>query len=151
MLNYKPLTYSCLFVSIAGCMQQDDHFFHSLNIPEKETVINYKENHKLTLQVMNLSKKIDESGFSPTLLATFTLDNQNKSIWPQAWIAFMVNIRVNDKLLASMTESGSLHQNSLNVEINQTLPKFGVKNKDVSIDITPISWMPTYPLIINTP
>ncbi len=41
-----------------------------------------------------------------------------------------------------------MQNHKLNVEFEQHLPKFGITQNDLNIRVSPIAWMPTYPLHI---
>jgi hypothetical protein len=138
-----------VYLMLIGCSDQPDHFFHTIKQSALDKEIEYSNIHRMNLDISHMTKSIDESGFSPSLNASFSLKNNLSRSWPQAWVAFVINISIKDKLLATMTKSDSLHNHTLKVSINQLLPKFGIKEKDIHINVVPISWMPTYPLIIQ--
>jgi len=148
MHNFK-LIIALFIVFSTGCNDIDNHFYNDLELDKSNNQIKYDDIHQLNLEIADLRKTIDESGFSPILTTSFSLTNNQNKLWPQAWVAFIVNIYIKDNKLATMTESGSLHNHSLGVMINQALPKFGIKVTDIRIEVTPISWMPTYPLNIT--
>ena len=150
MHNYKLPICVCIWMTLSGCSDNTDRFFHVIEPENQTSKIEYSDIHRMNLAISEMSKSIDESGFSPSLNATFSLTNSQTGPWPQAWVAFIVNISIKDKLLASMTKSGSLHEHSLKVSVNQLLPKFGIKKDDINIEVNPISWMPTYPLVIQS-
>lgn len=150
MRNYKIVFVLSFFCFLQGCSDEANHFFHGMEMNDQANKIEYSHIHQMNLNMTNMSKSIDESGFSPSLQASFSLKNTQPSPWPQAWVAFLVNISIKDKPLASLTKSGSLHEHSLNVNVEQLLPKYGINKDDIHIEVKPISWMPTYPLNIQS-
>lgn len=136
-------------ILLIGCNDSGSNFFHEFKQSESDSKIGYDDIHQLNLQMSKPTKTIDESGFSPILTTSFSLTNHKNKIWPQAWIAFQINFYIEDQQLSNITESGSLHQHSLEITIDQALPKFGLNESDIHIIVTPISWMPTYPLNIE--
>ena len=148
MLNYKYIATPLAVLFLNGCDDNTEHFFNSMKLNSETNQVEYSKLHRMSLNISDMTKSIDESGFSPSLNATFSLTNTQIGAWPQAWVAFTINISIKDKLLGTMTKSDSLHEHSLKVSVNQLLPKFGIKKEDIHIDVSPISWMPTYPLTI---
>ena len=145
MRNYKilfSLTLSLFLVACSG----EPHFFSS--IQNKDNHIEYQGVHQMSLNVTALNKLIDESGFAPILKCELLLENLKQGPWPQAWVAFNINIYVKGQKLA--TKAGALDSHQLMVIFDQNLPKFGLKEEDLSINVDPIAWMPTYPLNISS-
>ena len=112
--------------------------------------IEYQDIHQLNLSITNLDNQIDESGFSPVLKSRFRLNNKNGGPWPQAWVAFNINISIKGKKVVSIAKADVMQEHSLHIEFEQNLPKFGIKTDDLTIKITPVAWMPTFPLQIQS-
>lgn len=147
MANFKQLILTP-FVALLGCNDHNDaYFFSSMPLQEKQPFV-YQDIHKLALTLSNLTKEIDESGFSPVLKCKFHLENTLHGPWPQAWVAFDISVLVSNTEITSIKRAGVLQGYSMDIEFQQNLPKFGVKPADITINITPIAWMPSYPLII---
>ncbi len=91
-----------LFIALlAGCNNSDNHFYNDLKLDESNNQIQYDDIHQLTLEIADLRKTIDESGFSPVLTTSFSLTNNQNKLWPQAWVAFIINIYIKDNKLAT--------------------------------------------------
>jgi len=146
MPNFKPTLMVLASVLLMAC-SDSAHFFTS--IEEESDGIHYSDVHKMKLDVTALNKVVDESGFAPVLKCELLIENLQKGPWPQAWVAFNIDIYIKDQKLATLTKAGALESHQLMVFFDQNLPKFGFTVNDIKIDIEPISWMPTYPLSIS--
>lgn len=149
MRNFKGLALLIVLAVFAGCYDSDQQFFDSALINNQSNQIEFQSIHQLNLTIEDMKNRVDESGFSPKLKSEFTLSDQTKGPWPHAWVAFNIELSVKGKKLAQITRASAMHNHSLTVNFEQTLPNFGVKAKDVAIEIKPIAWMPTFPLIIE--
>lgn len=146
MANFKLIL--CLpLVLILGCREQTPHFFSDITLDEKNKFA-YLEAHQLSLTLSKLTKEIDESGFNPILNTAFHLEDEQHGPWAQAWVAFNISILVAGKEIVAIKRAGVLQDHSMDINVQQTLPKFGIKPSDVQIQIQPIAWMPSYPLNI---
>ena len=119
------------------------HFFKSTAINQSNNQVEYLPIHQLKLEARAVKTKIDETGFAPKLIGYVELINQSKGPWPQAWIAVNVDLTLKDRKLATITKAGVLQDHQLSINIDQELPKFGIKTKDIRLSVTPIAWMPT--------
>lgn len=158
MRNFNTLSattvIAMVIMSCSGCMEEPQtdskpHFFKSTSINQNSNQVEYLPIHQLKLEARNLKTKIDETGFAPKLIGYVELVNQSKGPWPQAWIAVNVELTIKDRKLATITKAGVLQDHQLSINIDQELPKFGLKTKDIRLSVTPIAWMPTYPLSID--
>ena len=130
----------------ASCLEsQQAGFVNSTNLNQHNQV-EFQPIHQLKLTVSDLHKEIDESGFSPILKSHFQLKNLQDGQWPQAWVVFSVNVFLKDLKILSSTQSQALQDNNLRVNFEHPLPSFGIKKDELTIRITPIAWMPTFPL-----
>lgn len=149
MHNFKGITLLLLTaILVAGC-SDTGHFFDTALINTQSQQIEFQAVHQLNLTIEGLNKEVDESGFSPKLKSQFTLSDTTKGPWPQAWVAFNIELHIGNKQLAQITRAGAMNEHTLQVDIEQTLPSFGVKAKDITINVKPIAWMPTFPLNIQ--
>lgn len=146
MRNFKYTLIVLSSVLLMAC-SDDGHFFTSLE--EQSDGIHYSNVHEMTLDVTALNKVLDESGFAPVLKCELLIENLQQGPWPQAWVAFNIDIYIKGQKLATLTKAGALESHQLMVFFDQNLPKFGFTIDDIKIDIEPISWMPTYPLSIS--
>ena len=147
MRNFKHAWLLLAPLLLSGC-SDNAHFFNS--IENNSDGIHYSDTHQMNLHVTTFNKVIDESGFAPVLKCELLIENLKKGPWPQAWVAFNIDIYVKKQKLATLTKAGALESHQLIVFFDQNLPKFGYTLEDLDIDIQPISWMPTYPLSIET-
>jgi hypothetical protein len=146
MANFKLVTYLSLFF-LFGCNEQSPHFFSDIALDDKNKFA-YHEAHQLSLTLSKLTKRIDESGFSPILHSQFHLEDEQHGPWAQAWVAFNISIKVSGKEVVAIKRAGVLQNHSMDIKVQQELPKFGIKPDQVQIQIQPIAWMPSYPLNI---
>lgn len=147
MRNFKLLALPILVFLLAGC-QEESHFF--VSIKEQENRINYSDVHTMNLNVTALNKFVDETGFAPILKCELLLENLKHGPWPQAWVAFDIHIYVKGEKLSTITRAGALENHQLMVVFDQNMPKFGLAESEIAINIEPIAWMPTYPLEIDS-
>lgn len=124
---------------------QQTGFFNNTSVNQHNQV-EFQSMHQLELTVSDLHKEIDESGFSPILKSHFQLKNLQHSQWPQAWVVFSINVFLKDLEILNVTQSKALQDNHLQVTFEQPLPSFGINNDELTIRVTPIAWMPTFPL-----
>ncbi len=124
---------------------QQTGFFNNTSVNQHNQV-EFQPIHQLELTISDLHKEIDESGFSPILKSHFQLKNLQHSQWPQAWVVFSINVFIKDLEILSVTQSKALQNNLLQVSFEQPLPSFGINNDQLTIRVTPIAWMPTFPL-----
>jgi hypothetical protein len=147
MANFKRLLL-ILTTALLGCSENDETEFFA-NIPEKERQqFAYQDIHQLSLTLSKLTKDIDETGFSPILKCAFHLEDNQHGPWPQAWVAFNISVLVSNVEITSIKRAGVLQGHSMDIQFQHELPKFGVKPENIKINIKPIAWMPSYPLII---
>ena len=149
MRNFKLILLS---FSMIGCQDdgQPDLFFDNTYVNSDSNQIIFSDIHQLHLSIGQIKNEIDESGFSPKLNIQFTLSNPHSSVWSQAWIALNIDILLNGKKLASITKADVIQDHALNIQFQQLLPSYGIKTQQISIHVSPIGWMPTYPLHINS-
>ena len=150
MANFKYGLFIGLSLVLTGC--QDDSpssFFNNLAL-NTEQKIEYQDIHRLSLVLSDLEKKIDESGFSPTLKCQFQLKDTLNGMWQQAWIAFRVSIVIAKKEIASIKRAGVMEGHTMEIQFQHELPKFGYKPSDIEIIVHPIAWMPSFPLTITS-
>jgi hypothetical protein len=151
MPSYKSLgPFSILLLT--ACIDSNDdsqHFFQNANALIPGDTIEYSDIHKLSLSISPITKVINETGFSPLLNVSFSLNTAPPTTWPQAWVAFTVTTYINNKPISSRSDSKSIQQEKLDISFEQVLPKFGIKVNDISIEVLPISWAPGYPLTIH--
>lgn len=149
MANSKIILVGVSYLLSTGCTDTSlPHFFSEISM-DADNKIHYQDIHRLSLSLVTLKKNIDETGFNPILNCYLRLENAQKGPWNQAWVAFNINVFVNKHKVASIKRAGILQHHAMEVEIQQQLPKFGLKSKDIKIEITPIAWMPSYPLEIQ--
>ena len=146
MANFKPFMLLPV-LALLGCDEQRPHFFSDIALDEKNKFA-YHEAHQLSLTLSELTKKIDESGFSPMLHTEFHLEDEQHGHWAQAWVAFNISIKVSEQEIVSIQRAGVLQNHSMDIKVQQELPKFGIKPEHIQIHIQPIAWMPSYPLNI---
>jgi len=149
MANFKLYLYAPLLALLLGCIEQEENqFFLDLSSDETKQ-FHYRDIHNVTLTLSDIEKSIDETGFSPIFKGAFSLENQQYGPFESAWVAFTINILLNHKEIASIQRAGVLQNHKMDVQFQLDLPKFGVAPEKVKIDITPIAWMPSYPLFIS--
>jgi len=140
---------NAVIISLVFCVacseQEQAGFFNSHNINQSNQ-IEFQDIHQLKLTISELHKEIDESGFSPKLKSRFLLSNLQENQWPQAWVVFKIKILLKDLEILSITQSQALQNHQLAVSFQQDLPNFGIDKDQLSIRVTPIAWMPTFPL-----
>ena len=149
MANFKTLIslLGCLF--LIGCSDQEENqFFLDLSADGTQQ-FHYRNIHDMTLTLSKIQKSIDESGFSPVLKGKFSIENTQRGPFEQAWVAFTVNIIIGDQEIASLQRAGILQEHQMDVQFQHNLPKFGLHPEAIKIRVTPIAWMPSYPLFIN--
>jgi len=149
MRNFSRLFASLLFVLLAsGCGEQSG-FFSSNDAIEEQ--VQYSSTHELQLDIVELTTSIDETGFSPKLKGTLRLENLKRGPWPQAWVALHIDIHLNQQPLAEISRANVIEDHHMDIYFEQELPKFGINKDKITIQVRPVGWMPTYPLVINTP
>ncbi len=149
MPNFKVLLNGFFSLLLVGCLDlPKEEFFSSTTLNQKSHEVEYQAIHKLNLAISELVKEVDESGFSPKLKSQFKLNNLSGGPWPQAWVAFNIEVHLKGKQLASISKANVLQNHSLVISFEQHLPKFGIGQEDLDIRVTPVAWMPTFPLQI---
>ena len=149
MPNFKAFINGLLILPMAGCLDlSKEQFFSSTTLNKQSKEVEYQDIHQLNLAISELVKEVDESGFSPKLKSQFTLHNLNGGAWPQAWVAFNISVHLRDKELARISKANVMQDHSLMVSFEQHLPKFGISQEELTIRVTPVAWMPTFPLHI---
>ena len=148
MRNFKGIALILSVFLLNGC-SDDGHFFDTALINNQSQQIEFQAVHQLSLTIQDMNKKIDESGFSPKFKSQFILSDTSKGPWPHALVAFNIELMLKDKRLAQITRAGAMDNHTLSVDIEQTLPSFGIKEKDITLNVKPIAWMPTFPLNIQ--
>ncbi len=149
MPNFKYVSLILFTLSISACFNfSNEEFFNTSHVNEDSRQIEYQDIHRLNLSITDLNNHIDESGFAPILKSQFILNNKSDGPWPQAWVAFNINIFIKKQKLASIAKADVMQEHSLHIKFEQSLPKFGIKPEDLTIKISPIAWMPTFPLNI---
>ncbi len=149
MLNFKGVIHGLLIWPLAGCLDMStEQFFSSTTLNEHSKEVEYQAIHQLNLAISDLVKEVDEASFSPKLKSHFTLHNLNGGPWPQAWVAFNIRILLRGKELARLSKANVMQDHSLTVSFEQHLPKFGISPDELTIRVTPVAWMPTFPLHI---
>lgn len=149
MANSKIILVALSYLFSTGCLDTSlPHFFSDISL-DSDNKIQYQDVHRLSLSLVALKKNIDESGFNPILNCYLRLENARKGPWNQAWVAFNISVFVNKHKVASIKRAGILQNHAMEVDIQQQLPKFGLNAKEIKIEITPIAWMPSYPLEIQ--
>ncbi len=152
MPNFKIIIYVFFTIALSACLDlSQEEFFSTASINKKSSQMEYQDIHKLNLAISMLYKEVDESGFSPKLKSHFQLKNQNEGPWAQAWVAFSIDIYLNEERIASIAKANVLQNHRLKVEFEQHLPKFGISQHELQVRISPIAWMPTFPLQIMAP
>ncbi len=150
MHSFNLCFYLAVVLSLmSGCSELSEQGFFSAANNKVNTGVMYQDIHQLKLVISDLHKEVDETGFSPVLKSSFQLNDLSESLWPQAWIVFSISIRIKDKELAKITRANAMLNHNLNVEFEQSLPRFGINHKDLAIVVTPITWMPAFPLQIS--
>ncbi len=148
MPKFKLIIYCVLTLMLTACLDFPKEQFFSTRISEKNQKVEYQDIHKLNLAINGLVKEVDESGFSPKLKTHFTLKDLSDGPWPQAWVAFNIDVYLKDKKLARISKANVMQDRTLTVTFEQHLPKFGITQDELSIRVTPVAWMPTFPLHI---
>ncbi|NVK37674.1 MAG: hypothetical protein HWE18_07105 [Gammaproteobacteria bacterium] len=150
MANSKFILAGVSYLLTTGCSEPSlPHFFSDIGT-DRDNKIQYQDIHRLSLSLVTLKKTIDETGFNPVLNCYLRLENENQGPWNQAWVAFNINVFVSKHKVASIKRAGILQNHAMEVDIQQDLPRFGLKSKDIKIEITPVAWMPSYPLQIQS-
>ena len=150
MRNFKGLALILISGLMLGCLNEDNgHFFDTALINTQSQQIEYQAVHQLNLTIKDMDNQVDEAGFSPKFKSQFQLVDTSKGPWPQAWVAFNIELSIKGSKLAEITRAGAMENHSLVVDIEQTLPRFGIKAGQIDINIKPIAWMPTFPLNIQ--
>lgn len=149
MANFK---HACVIITsllLIGCFNHEENqFFLDLD-PDGSKRFHYRDIHTMSLTLSKLETSVNETGFNPILTGRFTLENTQKSPFHSAWVAFTINLLIADKTVATFQKAGVLKQHKINVEFQHNLPSFGIKPEQIKIDITPVAWMPSYPLSIS--
>jgi len=141
---------------MSGCLNNEENkqdmatqsSFFDLDLNTNNQV-EFSSQHTLALTRSPIEWRIDESGFEPKLLASFKLNVEGQNEWPMLWVAFNVNLAINDKPLAKIARTGVMHNQELQVQIRQNLPRFGLDIDQLKLTIQPIAWMPAFPLQIK--
>ncbi len=148
MSKYKLIIYGVLTLMLTACLDFPKEQFFSTRLSDKNPKMEYQDIHQLNLAINGLVKEVDESGFSPKLKTHFTLKDLSDGPWPQAWVAFNIDVYLKDKKLARISKANVMQDRTLTVSFEQHLPKFGLSQDEISIRVTPVAWMPTFPLHI---
>jgi hypothetical protein len=148
MPKFKPLICGLLTLPLTACLDSSEETFFSTKLSDKNSKIEFLDIHQLNLAIGQLVNEIDESGFSPILKSHFTLKDLSDGPWPQSWVAFNIGIYLEDEVLAHMSKANVMQDHTLTVTFEQPLPRFGIKQNELSIRVTPVAWMPTFPLNI---
>jgi len=149
MANFKVLFIILIASCVLGCIEQEENqFFIDLSSDETKQ-FHYRDIHDVTLTLSNLTKSIDESGFSPIFNGSFSLENEQHGPFESAWVAFTINVLVGEKPIASIQRAGVLQNHKMDTQFQVNLPKFGIKSRQIDIQVAPIAWMPSYPLYIS--
>ncbi len=148
MSKFKLITFGVLTLMLTACLDLPKEQFFSTRLNENNQKVEYQDIHQLNLAINGLVKEVDESGFSPKLKTHFSLKDLSDGPWPQAWVAFNIDIFLEDKKLARISKANVMQDRTLTVSFEQHLPKFGISQDEISIRVTPVAWMPTFPLHI---
>ncbi len=134
---------------LAGCKDAPGYFYDQVKLDPTTAHVQYQAEHHLKLDIIELTTVVDESGFSPKLKGTLRLENAKKGPWPQAWVAMHIDILLNNEPLAELTKADVIENHHMDIYFEQELPRFGISSKHLRVQVRPIAWMPTYPLIIS--
>ncbi|GAA6135284.1 hypothetical protein NBRC116188_20740 [Oceaniserpentilla sp. 4NH20-0058] len=148
MVNCKSLFF-VLIPFLFGCIEQEEDQFFTGSASDVEKRFHYRDIHNITLSLSQLNKVIDETGFAPIFKGQFSLENTQQGPFEKAWVAFTINILVANKIIASIQRAGVLQDHKMDVQFQHNLPKFGLSEEQVTIKVTPVAWMPSYPLSIS--
>ena len=147
MRNFSRFLFGSLVLCLtAGCSEQAGFFS---DIDKQGAQIQYLDGHELQLDIVELSTTIDESGFSPKLKGTIRLENLKRGPWPQAWVALHINIHLDQQPLAEFSRASVIEKHHMDIYFEQELPRFGIKKEKIAVQVRPVGWMPTFPLVIN--
>lgn len=150
MHNFSKRLVVFLSCASVGCMDHSQPlFFDNNHVNSESNQISFSDIHQLNLSIGEIENTIDETGFSPKLNTRFQLSSAPSSVWSQAWIALNIDVMLDGKKLASMHKADVIHEHVLMIEFQQILPRFGIQARQIDIQVTPIGWMPTYPLLID--
>ncbi len=148
MSKFKLIFAVMLTLILTACLDSSQGQFFSTRLSDDTQKFEYQDIHQLKLAISELVKEVDESGFSPILKTHFTLKDLSNGPWPQAWVAFNIKIYVKDEELALISKANVMQDHRLTVSFEQHLPKFGIRQDDLKIQVMPVAWMPTFPLHI---
>ncbi len=147
MRNFRfPICAGFVFALTTGCSEQTGFFS---DIDNQDVQIQYHDGHQLQLDIVELSTVIDEGGFSPKLKGTLRLENLKQGPWPHAWVALHIDIHLDQQPLAEISRAAVIENHHMDIYFEQELPRFGIKKDKIAIQVHPVGWMPTFPLIIN--
>lgn len=152
MANFKQNLPTYLLVSLLGaligCSETNTETFFTHVPSTANEDFAYSDIHQLSLTRSDVTKEIDETGFSPILKCKFHLENNQHGPWPKAWVAFNISVLALGSEVSSIKRAGILQGHAMDIEFQINLPKFGIKPDDIVINIQPIAWMPSFPLNI---
>ena len=107
MSKYKLIIYGVLTLILTACLDFPKEQFFSTRLSDKNPKMEYQDIHQLNLAINGLVKEVDESGFSPKLKTHFTLKDLSDGPWPQAWVAFNIDVYLKDKKLARQVKKAN--------------------------------------------
>jgi len=139
---------ACLLV-LQGCKESPGYFYDQVQLDPATQHVQYHQEHQLKLDIIELTTTVDESGFSPKLKGIVRLENAKKGPWPQAWVAMHIDILLNNEPLSELTRADVIENHHIEIAFEQELPRFGIATKQLKVQVRPIAWMPTYPLLIS--
>lgn len=149
MPNFKACSLAiCSVLLLAGC-EKPGYFYNDLELNQETSQVHYHDVHQLKLEIMELTTVIDESGFSPKLKGTLRLENTKRGPWPQAWVALHIDIMLKNEPLAELTKADVIENHHMDIFFEQELPRFGISKERIRVQVRPIAWMPTYPLVVE--
>lgn len=134
---------------LIGC-GESGYFYSDLELNDSTSQVHYHDVHQLKLEVLELTTAIDETGFSPKLKGTLRLENTKRGPWPQAWVALHIDILLNNEPLAELTKADVIENHHMDIFFEQELPRFGISKERIRVQVRPIAWMPTYPLVVGS-
>lgn len=146
--NFPTYLLASLLGALSGCSETNTESFFA-HVPNSANEnFAYSDIHQLSLTLSDVTKDIDETGFSPILRCKLHLENAQHGPWPQAWVAFNISVLALDSEISSIKRAGILQDHAMDIQFQIDLPKFGIKPADITISIQPVAWMPSFPLNI---
>jgi hypothetical protein len=148
MPNYKFAYGFALLSLLSGCdeptppvteLAQNKGLF-SLAEQNSESL---NQHHELTIKVLSIKHLLDEKGFAPRLFSNLKLSTSSPQ-WPYIWCRINLTYHIGKKEW-KISKMVYFNNGEATLENTLELNRFGIKVKDVKLELSSDGWVPAFP------